>query len=196
MRGPVVVKVGGSLIDCLPRILEILRDERHPSLIVPGGGPFANTVRKLAPREEEAHWMAVAAMEQYGWYIASFGVPIAEALIIPRGTSVLLPYRLMREMDPLPHSWSVTSDTISAWVAGTLGLELLVLKSVDGLTRDGDLLTNVQGPIETPEVDPIFVSYVLAHGIRATILNGREEGRLEGFFAGIPVPCTRLDTRF
>lgn len=196
MRGPVVVKVGGSLIDCLHEILGVLCEDGNACLLVPGGGPFAGTVRMLGPRDEEAHWMAVAAMEQYGWYIASFGVPIAESLIRPERTRVLLPYRLMREMDPLPHSWSVTSDTISAWIAGALGLDLLILKSVDGLSRDGDLLLKVEEPIDAPEVDPMLVPYVLEHGIRTVVLNAREKGRLKAFLSGVPVRCTRIDTRF
>ena len=40
---------------------------------------------------------------------------------------VLAPYRWLREADPLPHSWTVTSDSIAAWVAGQVGARRLVL---------------------------------------------------------------------
>lgn len=196
MGGPLVLKVGGSLLDCLPRILHELNDSGRTALVVPGGGPFADLVRRLKTGEEEAHWMAVAAMDQYGWYIASFGIPAVEALEIPHETRVLLPYRLMRERDPLPHTWRVTSDTISAWVAWELKLELVLLKSVDGIVRGGHLLTRVQDPVEAEEVDSAFIPYVLEHRVNATLLNARKEGRLQAFLSGDPVPCTRIYPRF
>ena len=122
----------GSLCRQVPAIVPSCRETKRPLLIVPGGGPFANAVREIRVDGDAAHWMAIAAMEQYGWYIASYGIPSTGALAIPDRPTVLLPYRCMREHDPLPHSWDVTSDTIAAWVAGMLGLDLLLLKSVDG----------------------------------------------------------------
>jgi aspartokinase-like uncharacterized kinase len=47
-------------------------------------------------------------------------------------TTVLLPGAL--DLDKLPASWQVTSDSIAAWVAGQAGANRLVLvKEVDGL---------------------------------------------------------------
>ena len=40
---------------------------------------------------------------------------------------VLAPYRWLREADPLPHSWDVTSDSIAAWVASRIGARRLIL---------------------------------------------------------------------
>ena len=40
---------------------------------------------------------------------------------------VLAPYVWLREADPLPHSWDVTSDSIAAWIAGQVGASRLVL---------------------------------------------------------------------
>jgi hypothetical protein len=45
---------------------------------------------------------------------------------------VLAPYQWMRDADPLPHSWDVTSDSISAWVADQVGAERLVLVKPPG----------------------------------------------------------------
>jgi hypothetical protein len=38
----------------------------------------------------------------------------------------------MREADPLPHSWEVTSDSIAAWIAGAVGARRLVLIKPSG----------------------------------------------------------------
>ena len=40
---------------------------------------------------------------------------------------MLAPYRWLREADPLPHSWDVTSDSIAAWVASQVGARGLIL---------------------------------------------------------------------
>ena len=46
---------------------------------------------------------------------------------------VLAPHAWMRAADPLPHSWDITSDSIAAFIAGSLDAsELILLKPVDG----------------------------------------------------------------
>jgi len=69
-----VVKVGGGLLaqlehldGALKAIADVARDRRV--LIVAGGGPFADAVRTVDARiglgDDQAHWMAVLAMDQY-----------------------------------------------------------------------------------------------------------------------------------
>ncbi|MDD1663106.1 MAG: uridylate kinase [Methanomicrobiales archaeon] len=192
---PLVVKVGGSLFPEAGRIIAVLRESRRPLLLVPGGGPFARMVRSLQLPDDPAHWMATLAMDQFGWYLAAGGLPVTHEISVPRGVEILLPYRVMRERDPLPHSWDVTSDTIAAWVASELGLGLLILKSVDGITRDGILVPRVIEPFPCTEVDPCLIPFALAHGVRTTVLNGRAEGRIRDFLAGREVPGTVIEPR-
>ena len=139
-----VIKVGGALLsldDALPRALSALErlSHGHSFLVVPGGGPFADVVRSvheaytLAP--DDAHWMAILGMDQYAILLAS-RIRNAE-LVHRRGEiaraaargriPVLAPYRWLREADPLPHSWDVTSDSIAAWVATQIGAQQLIL---------------------------------------------------------------------
>ncbi|MDD1702796.1 MAG: uridylate kinase [Methanoregula sp.] len=193
-----VVKLGGSLEPYLTRLLPVLQSSPRPLLIVPGGGQFADAIRHspAADDPDAAHWMAVAAMEQYGWLISSQGIPATDHLISPARTSVFLPYRAMREYDPLPHSWDVTSDTIAAWVARLVGGDLLVLKSIDGLTAGGKLIAHLHAPVETEIVDPWFLTYVFEHHIRTFILNGTLPGRVEKWLAGKQVPGTGIGTTF
>ncbi len=117
-------------------IAEISLASREAALlIVPGGGPFADTVRDIDRQvglsDDAAHWMAILAMDQYAHLIAS-RLPSGEVVCGPdeiesalkrRRTPVLAPYQWMRDADPLPHSWDVTSDSISAWVAGQVGAD-------------------------------------------------------------------------
>jgi hypothetical protein len=79
--------------------------------------------------------MAVLAMDQFAHLIVdrraqaalvTGPVEIERALAEDR-LPVLAPYRWLRERDPLPHAWDVTSDSIAAWVADALGAHRLVL---------------------------------------------------------------------
>ena len=94
---PLVVKLGGSLIDSLPNLVPVLCRSPRPVLVVPGGGTFADSIRRLDLRDETtSHWMAVAAMDQYGLLIASQGIPATDQLQAPEESTVLLPYRCVR----------------------------------------------------------------------------------------------------
>jgi aspartokinase-like uncharacterized kinase len=142
----IVVKIGGGVLAhtdhfdaALAAIGAAGRDRRL--LVVPGGGPFADTVRDVDRRiglsHDAAHWMALLAMDQYAHLIASRLTgsllvtkrhEIGDALDSPvRRIPVLAPYRWLHEADPLPHEWTVTSDSISAWVAGRVDARRLVL---------------------------------------------------------------------
>lgn len=111
-------------------------------LIVPGGGVFANHVRSVSQRcsigEDAAHWMAILSMEQYAYYlIDKAGINAVDSIDeLPKGVSVLFPYRLLRESDSLPHSWNVTSDTIAAWIAREINARFIKVTDVDGVMAD------------------------------------------------------------
>jgi 5-(aminomethyl)-3-furanmethanol phosphate kinase len=145
-----VVKVGGGLgrgagDDALRALCATLGElgQRHPLLVVPGGAHFADAVREADRRfglpAGTSHHMAVLGMEQFGWLLSEL-IPGAErcAELAPPAagrTAVLLPACL--DLDELPASWQVTSDSIAAWAAGQVGAGRLVLvKEVDGLFAD------------------------------------------------------------
>jgi aspartokinase-like uncharacterized kinase len=193
MSRGVVVKVGGSLMDAADAVMRVLAASPVPVLIVPGGGVFANDVRGLGIDGTAAHWMAVAAMDQYGWFLSTFGVLADDICSMPEtGARIFLPYRVVREADPLPHSWDVTSDAISAWVAGRLGCPLVLLKSVDGVMSGEELLDEMPEGMETDVVDPCCLAVLRRYAVLAMIINGRCPDRLSACLHGVCVPGTRL----
>ena len=139
-----VVKVGGALLASPNDLAAVVAaiDRVVPGrslLIVPGGGPFADAVRAVdrahSLADDDAHWMAILGMEQFAIVLAS---RLSNAELVhrrgeiarahSRGTlPVLAPYRWLREVDPLPHSWDVTSDSIAAWIAAQVGASRLIL---------------------------------------------------------------------
>jgi aspartokinase-like uncharacterized kinase len=140
----IVVKLGGGLLShpkefgrTLGAISAAAR--RRRLLVVPGGGPFADAVRRVYRTtqlsDDAAHWMAVLAMDQYAHLIASRlqrgrveRVPtLVDGLIDMGWIPIIAPSQWLQEADPLPHDWSVTSDSIAAWIAGSIGATQLLL---------------------------------------------------------------------
>lgn len=193
---PLVVKLGGSLFNHVPALVTVLRDSPRPLFIVPGGGAYADRVRDAGLPPDESHWKAIEAMDAVGAYIGICGIAVTADLAVPAKTRVFLPSRCLHERDPLPHSWDVTSDTIAAWVARELGLDLLILKSVDGILVDGSVAARISRPVTTDVLDPCCIPYILKHNVRTTIINGTRTEILAGFLQGKPVPCTRIGTTF
>jgi aspartokinase-like uncharacterized kinase len=129
-----VVKLGGSLAysEELPRWLDALA--RLPIVLVPGGGPFADTVRTVQRRlgfpDRAAHAMAILAMQQYGRMLASMAAGFGR--LSSGATSGNLPAIWLPDPDELnerdiPASWEVTSDSLALWLAATLGATSLLL---------------------------------------------------------------------
>jgi aspartokinase-like uncharacterized kinase len=144
-------------------------ESRVPSLesrllIVPGGGPFADLVRQVAHglslTDDAAHWMALLAMDQCAHLLASritgsavvHNIAEARAAVDDSLIPVLAPYAWLREADPLPHSWDVTSDSIAAWIAGELDARHLILvKPVGG--EVAQLVDHAFARIISPAID-------------------------------------------
>ncbi len=213
-----VVKVGGSLSqgEHLPALGKRLSEvgKHHPLLVVPGGGPFADTVRILDGRhnlgDSAAHWMAILGMDQYGWLLSELvprSVPVW-SLAAARSVSqagrvpILLPWRLLYETDPLPHSWQVTSDSIAAWVAGEVQApRLVLLKNVDGLFGERQEGTNRRRLLErvaverlgrSGMVDDHLSGLVDQYGWDLWLINGQRPERLAELLSAGTTMGTRV----
>jgi aspartokinase-like uncharacterized kinase len=200
-----VVKVGGSLSrgEHLPALGKHLGEvgRRYRLLVVPGGGPFADVVRtqdrQFGLGDSAAHWMAILGMDQYGWLLADL-VPesepvwtLAAAHIASQAgrVPVLLPWALLYAMDPLPHTWDVTSDSIAAWVAGMVQAPLLVLlKDVDGIFDERPREASHRCLHERIAVEQLgrfgvvdghLPALVAQYGLDLWLVNGEQPGRLE-----------------
>lgn len=167
-----MIKIGGGLTSipgALDRVCRAVGSaaSSHTILVVPGGGPFADTVRQFDQSaglsHDTAHWMAVLAMDQYAHVLAG-RIPGAVLVDGPGavfeklssgGAAVLEPSRWMRSANVLPHSWEVTSDSIAAFVAGALDATRLILIKP---------ATDLDEP-----VDPYFAA-ALPHGMPCSVL--------------------------
>jgi 5-(aminomethyl)-3-furanmethanol phosphate kinase len=176
-----IVKLGGSLAhgpQCLAW-LDILAEWGGPLILVPGGGPFADCVRAaqgaMGFADSTAHRLALIAMGQFGLALAAHSDAFTAAAspdeldrALVRGKiPVWLPEKLVLEVQQVPASWEVTSDSLAAWLAGTFGAcRLLLIKSCD-LSAPSSAGTLAARNI----VDPAFPRFVA-------------EAQVEVWFAG------------
>ena len=96
----------------------------------------------------------------------------------------------------LPHAWDVTSDTIAAWVAGTIHLDILLLKSITGIFIKRIHQEQVTGLVETDIIDPCFIPFVIRNAVKTTIVNGSKPDRVEKYLKEDLVPRTEIGTTF
>jgi aspartokinase-like uncharacterized kinase len=187
----IVVKFGGGLLahrthfDAALAAISAARQDRR-LLVVPGGGPFADGVRDVARQlpvsDDAAHWMAVLAMDQYAHLIAeriAGGVVVADAREVAAALDkgrvpVLAPSRWLREADPLPHSWNITSDSIAAWVAGALGAPHLVLVKPPGAAGD-DIVDAYFSRALPDRVTPAIIAADQLDALRSALRTGIDD---------------------
>jgi len=147
-----VAKVGGSLFDLAdlgPRLRGWLADQpEQDHLLLPGGGPTADAVRRLdrlhGLGQEAAHWLALRALAVNARFLAELlpaaavvGTPHEAAAAFRAAKPAVLDAFAFCRLDeasasPLPHTWQATSDAVAARAAVVFGARRLVLlKSVD-----------------------------------------------------------------
>ncbi len=202
-----VIRIGGSLSKSkatLKKLFNVLAEisKTHKFLVVPGGGAFADLVREVYHKfhisEDVAHWSAILAMDQMGFFFSKVHPNIRivnewkEALQTELGTiPVLLPSKIMLDNDPLPHSWDVTSDSIAAYIAHiTNTKKLFILTDVDGvftsdpkIQPDSELIDEISAEElaqknVTTSVDKVFPNLVSKYKLECLVLNGKVPGRL------------------
>ncbi len=138
-----VIKIGGSLAKngklkkCLAGLDQCFQDDL---VIVPGGGEFADTVRKVQQYwrfdERSAHEMALLAMQQMALLIKAMQpewlIVSTTKQSVPEAGRRLIWSPQIKELDKagIPPGWQVTSDSLAAWLAGVINAkELLLVKS-------------------------------------------------------------------
>lgn len=138
-----VVKLGGSLLDAsaLPACLDAVERLGGHTLIVPGGGPFAEQVRiaqrQLRFDDVAAHRMAILAMQQMALLINSLKpgfVRFDKVAALGDLPDVAVWSPLVEELDraDIVPGWDVTSDSLAAWLAGRVkAKELMLVKSAE-----------------------------------------------------------------
>lgn len=156
-RGVRVIKVGGSLFDYagfLPAWKRWLAEQPPAAhVLIAGGGKLADAIREADTvwglGDETAHWLCIDTLAVSARLLAAIlkecrlesSWQRLRQQLDERQVDVPLvfcPVEFLQQVEqrlapqPLPHGWSVTSDSIAARIAGILDAdELVMLKSAD-----------------------------------------------------------------
>lgn len=188
-----VVKVGGSLAETgrMPSVLSLIAAARVPVVVVPGGGPFAESIRTLQHEMKFdnalAHRLAMLAMHQMAEVMAAQQERlrivetlegISEALCESK-VPVWAPLRMIANDALVPAGWDATSDSLSARLAELLEARLLLLKSVD-VERSASLEALAHQEV----VDPLTPSIVARAGLSWSIFGPSDDALLRAILDG------------
>lgn len=190
---PLVIKVGGSLAETgrLPSAIALIENARVLVIVVPGGGPFADSIRALQPTlnfdDATAHRLAMLAMHQMAEMIVAQSrrlqvaqTPDEISAILNEGRiPVWAPLRMISGDASIPAGWSATSDALAARLAERLGARLAVLKSVD-VDKDADLDALARLGI----VDPVMPSIIARSGLSWSIFGPSDDALLRAALKG------------
>lgn len=200
-----VVKIGGSLFpqDAIKLCQALVGKD---VMVICGGGDLANLLRdydvEIGFSQRATHKSAILCMDILGTLLSD-KVPNAESVYsldraqkaIDEGKlPILIPSRLLEHQDPLEHSWRVTSDSLSLYIAHQLKAKLLIATDVDGIYThhpsddDAKLIKNISAKkllnFGKTSVDEVLGDLLLLYKSNCYVINGKHPGRVISIIDG------------
>ncbi|HEY0196245.1 MAG TPA: delta 1-pyrroline-5-carboxylate synthetase, partial [Methanobacterium sp.] len=139
-----IVKVGGSLFpEDAVNLCKALTGKS--AMVICGGGKLANLLRQYDKKMDfsatATHKSAILCMDILGMLLSDkvpgadgiYSVSHAQKVLDEDKLPVLIPSQFLFDLDPLEHSWRVTSDSLSLYIAHQLKAKLLIATDVDGI---------------------------------------------------------------
>lgn len=180
-----VIKLGGSLmndkaslIHCLNTIDQACTDK---TVIVPGGGHFAEQIRSMQKNWEFnnriAHQMALLAMQQMALLIYSLkqnfvladNVSSIQQALTNHSIVIWRPDINELNASKVKASWEVTSDSLAAWLAKQLtATELILVKSIKTPIYKNTDIADMQ---KMGLVDNAFIEFIENTSYTITVIN-------------------------
>ncbi|MEQ1637694.1 MAG: uridylate kinase [Methylococcales bacterium] len=179
-----VIKLGGSLLKnasllaCLTRIVA----NPEPSIIVTGGGAFADQVRLSQQQwqfnDTAAHHMAILAMQQMALLVNALQPdwPLLQPLTDlqqwqdKNRIGLWFPDLKLLNEYAIPATWQITSDSLAAWLAGVVGATELIIVKAAQFSATASLAELVSQGI----LDQAFLNYADPTGFKTTLMNSHD----------------------
>ncbi|WP_296878636.1 delta 1-pyrroline-5-carboxylate synthetase [uncultured Methanobrevibacter sp.] len=189
-----VVKIGGSLFP--NHAIELAKQLKDSdSVIILGGGEFANLIRKYNDEqdfsEDVNHWTAIDCMDIIAKLVddkidsTKLAYSIDEVNEISDGgfTPIFVVSEFLKTEDPFECSWDVTSDSIAAYVSHLLNANLLIVTDVNGIyTQEpkepgSTFISKIDATtlltFQESSIDVMLPSLLLEFGTNCYVVNGK-----------------------
>ncbi|XRO75995.1 [5-(aminomethyl)furan-3-yl]methyl phosphate kinase [Methanocaldococcus sp. 28A] len=200
-----IIKIGGSLTYDAEPLLKALKkyakENDKKILVIPGGGEFANIVRKIDKNlkisNSLSHKLAIKCMDLIGEVYAEIGyIKAYDTLfdlkreIEKEKIAVILPSKILLSTDMAEHSWAITSDSLSLYIGKLLDVrEVIIATNVDGIYDkfpEGKLLNiinanDIKGLTSVDETFPILLKQFK---MNAYVVNGKYPERVIDILEG------------
>ena len=206
-----VVKIGGSLF---PEYSISLAEKLigRKVLVICGGGELSNQIREFNKRMDFSsfanHQAGIICMDILGLLLAD-KLKGAQAVKSFRNAKkvleddelpILLPSTILNYLDPLEHSWSVTSDSISLYISHLVKAKLLIATDVDGIYTHSPSKGGAQFIKEInskkllnfgeTSLDESFSELSLQYKSNSYVVNGQHPERVLSILDGKSSICT------
>ena len=194
-----VVKIGGSLFpNYAINLAEKLKNTG--SVIILGGGEFANLIRKYDDdinfSEETNHWTAIDCMDIIAKLVndkvdstkLAYSIEEVNAISDEGFTPIFVVSEFLKREDPFECSWDVTSDSIAAYVSHILNANLLIETNVNGIyTQEPEepgstFISKIDATklltFQESSIDVMLPSLLLEFGSDCYVVNGKYPERV------------------
>ena len=194
-----VVKIGGSLFpNYAINLAEKLKNTG--SVIILGGGEFANLIRKYDDdinfSEETNHWTAIDCMDIIAKLVndkvdstkLAYSIEEVNAISDEGFTPIFVVSEFLKREDPFECSWDVTSDSIAAYVSHILNANLLIVTNVNGIyTQEpkepgSTFISKIDATklltFQESSIDVMLPSLLLEFGSDCYVVNGKYPERV------------------
>ena len=194
-----VVKIGGSLFPNYA--IELARQLKNTdSVIILGGGEFANLIRKYDDEqsfsEEVNHWTAIDCMDIMAKLVddkvdstkLAYSIDEINEIADEGFTPIFVVSEFLKKEDPFECSWDVTSDSIAAYVSHLLNANLLIVTNVNGIyTQEpkepgSTFISKIDAKtlltFQESSIDVMLPSLLLEFGSDCYVVNGKYPERV------------------
>ncbi len=194
-----VVKIGGSLFpDYAIELAKQLNNTN--SLIILGGGEFANLIRKYDSTQnfssEVTHFTAIDCMDIIAKLVndkvdstkLAFSIDEINEISDDGFTPIFVVSDFLKNEDPFECSWDVTSDSIAAYVAHIFNANLFIVTNVNGIyTQEpkelgSTFISKIDATklltFQESSIDVMLPSLLLKFGTNCYVVNGKFPDRV------------------
>lgn len=189
-----VVKIGGSLFP--DYAIELVKKLKNTdSLIILGGGEFANLIRQYDSTQsfsaEVTHYTAIDCMDIIAKLVddkvdsakLAFSIDEIDEISNEGFTPIFVVSDFLKRDDPFECSWDVTSDSIAAYVAHLLNANLFIVTNVNGIyTQEPEepgstFISKIDASklltFQESSIDVMLPSLLLRFGTNCYVVNGK-----------------------